>query len=39
MASRLVKVSEDDSLAANKAVVPIDNKKATKFSLSVFTDG
>ena len=36
IASRFVKVSEDDFLATNQAVAP---QKATKFSLSVFTGG
>ena len=36
IASRFVKVSEDDFLATNEAVEP---QKATKFSLLVFTGG
>ena len=39
MASPLATVSKDEILAVNKADVPTNTKKETKFGLSVFTGG
>ena len=37
MASRFATISKDEVLALNEAAAPTNNKKETKFGLSVFT--